>query len=199
MKTADLDAIVAGMSAALHEHATELIAIAVRPYADRLKALEERPMMHGRDGLPGVPGPPGERGEKGLDGAPGKDGRDGTLEQLKVQYDDERTLRLSVKATGAPIEGGVIVLPTVIDRGVYQEGRVYAKGDGVTYSGSFWIAQGETDAKPKETNEASRTWRLAVKQGAPGKPGPAGAKGLDGKDGRPGRDLTQMDAQGQKW
>ena len=177
----------------------EYVAGVVAEYVKRLDAIEARAPLPGRDGLPGVPGPMGAQGEKGLDGAAGKDGRDGTLEQLKAQYDGERTIRLCSKATGEPIEGGVIVLPIPIYRKAYEEGRVYQRGDSVTYSGSLWIAQDVTEARPKEGGDDSRAWVLAVKQGPPGRPGAAGAKGLDGKDGRAGRDLTQMDAQGHKW
>jgi hypothetical protein len=37
----------------------------------RLKALEGREIVHGKDGAPGPPGARGERGEKGIDGLPG--------------------------------------------------------------------------------------------------------------------------------
>ena len=68
----------------------ELIAQAVASERDkweaRFVALEQRPVIHGRDGLPGrdgLVGPQGERGlmgergEKGLDGIQGRDGMDG--------------------------------------------------------------------------------------------------------------------------
>jgi collagen type III alpha len=148
------------------------------------------PGRDGRDGLPGV------QGEKGLDGKPGRDGadgqagtngRDGTLEQLKVMFDGERTITLCFK-DGTPIEGGVIRFPIVLDRGVYKEGVPYESGDGVTFGGSFWIAQAATDAKP---GVGATPWRLAVKAGREGKPGPPGPKGLDGKNGRDGRDFTR--------
>jgi integrin beta 3 len=136
----------------------------------------------GRDGLPGVPGPPGVTGEKGADGLHGKDGqpgRDGTLENLKLHRVDERTVRFLFK-DGTPIEGGEIRFPVVLDRGVFVQGKSYEVGDGVTYGGSFWIAQDETQTKPGE----SSAWRLAVKQGREGRPGKDGEKGLDGRHGK---------------
>lgn len=57
-------------------------------------------------------------------------------------------------------------LPVVIDRGVYKEGSVYRKGDGVTWAGSFWIAQGDANGRPDAGNDE---WRLAVKKGRDGK------------------------------
>ncbi len=54
----------------------------------------------------------------------------------------------------------------VLDRGVYRPEQKYAKGDGVTFGGSFWIAQvDELDDKPG----ISEQWRLAVKRGRDGK------------------------------
>jgi collagen type III alpha len=147
----------------------------------------------GRDGRDGAPGLPGE---KGLDGAPGVAGRDGvngkdgTLDQLKVDYDGERTVRLCFR-DGTPLEGGVITMPSQIDRGVFQAGKTYDAFDGVTWDGHFWIAQQETSEEPGEGNPA---WRLAVRRGKQGR------EGKQGKDGSPGRDLTQMDpATGRKW
>lgn len=56
-------------------------------------------------------------------------------------------------------------LPVVLDRGVYKEGSAYLKGAGVTWGGSFWIAQKDTEEKPG----TGSGWRLAVKKGRDGK------------------------------
>lgn len=82
---------------------------------------------------------------------------------VKVLYDGERRITVCWK-DGTPIDdGGEIVLPVVIDRGVYVRGKQYARGDAVTDHGSWWIAQEATDGRPKE----SRAWRLARKEGSP--------------------------------
>jgi hypothetical protein len=52
----------------------------------------------------------------------------------------------------------------VIDRGVWREGQ-YKAGDAVTWAGSLWIAQKDTDAKP----DSGDGWRLSVKRGRDGK------------------------------
>jgi hypothetical protein len=57
-------------------------------------------------------------------------------------------------------------LPIVIDRGVFKDGTAYRSGDGVTWGGSFWIAQRDTKSKP-DANTGD--WRLAVKKGRDGK------------------------------
>jgi hypothetical protein len=128
--------------------------------------------------------------ETGLrDGAPGKDGqdgRDGLLpDVIELAWgDDGRTLTgkwvygdtaMVVEAKGEPA-------PFCIDRGVYKAEAEYSKGDGVTWGGSFWIAQRTTSDKP----ETSDAWRLAVKKGRDGKHGDPGKPGEPGKKGDPG-------------
>lgn len=110
---------------------------------------------------------------KPQDGAPGPPGRDGTLEEAVAEHDGERTVTL-VRKDGSRL--GTITLPIPIDRGVWKPGTWYGKGDGVTWGGSFWLAQEATSAKPGEAGADSRAWRLAVKRGTDGKPG------RDGKD-----------------
>ena len=107
------------------------------------------------------------------DGAPGPPGRDGTLEDLRIEYDGKRTLSFYRKDDTLLKE---IVWAVPLDEGVWQPGVLYAKGAGVTWGGSFWIAQEATRAKPGESGLESRAWRLAVKRGTDGKPG------RDGKD-----------------
>ncbi len=72
---------------------------------------------------------------------------------------------------GTPVEGGVLRFPVVLDRGVYQKGRSYEQGDGVTMGGSFWIAQAATSETP---GVGPTQWRLSVKAGREGKQGPPG-------------------------
>lgn len=68
-----------------------------------------------------------------------------------------------------------VSLPVVIDKGIFRDGEAYEAGDGVTWAGSFWIAQKDSTAKPDTPDSG---WRLAVK------------RGRDGKDGRNGIDKT---------
>lgn len=105
-------------------------------------------------------------GAPGADGLNGKDGADG------MGFDD---FDLSVAEDGrtviASYERGDLQrtfelgFHVVLDRGVYRPEVQYAKGDGVTWGGSFWIAQCDTKAKP----ETNADWRLAVKRGRDGK------------------------------
>lgn len=103
----------------------------------------------------------------GKDGLPGKDGRDGfSLEDFGCRVlEDDRTLELSFRS-GEVEHVATLKWPTVIDRGVYKAGETYEPGDAVTWGGSLWIAQRQTDAKP---DTAESGFRLAVKRGRDGK------------------------------
>lgn len=122
-----------------------------------------------------LPGPPGERGLPGRDGFVPK-------EMSITSPDGGRTLVFTYKRD-AEINVQEVKTDMVLDRGVWREGT-FAKGDGVTWGGSFWIAQADTTSKPESNNSE---WRLAVKRGRDGKDGKNGERGIEGK---PGRDLS---------
>lgn len=100
----------------------------------------------------------------GEDGDPGKDGLG--FDDLDVSYDGEKTVTLKF-TQGERVKEFAFTMPVVIDRGVYRDGSEYKAGDGVTWGGSFWIAQKDTSAKP----DAGDDWRLSVKRGRDGKNG----------------------------
>lgn len=103
----------------------------------------------------------------GKDGEPGKPGEHGVgFDDLDVAYDGEKTV--TIKFTrGDVVKEFPLVMPIVIDRGVYRDGNDYKSGDAVTWAGSVWIAQKDTSAKP----DMSDDWRLSVKRGRDGKDG----------------------------
>ncbi len=133
----------------------------------------------GRDGRDGLPGRPGE---KGVDG---KDGRDGlSLENFSVEKLGARRFMLVLQNGETRKEAVLSLDGLVLDAGVFKEEADYVAGDGVTYGGSFWIAQKPSKGLRPGTSDA---WRLAVKQGRDGKQGPAGPTGKDGAPGKDGR------------
>jgi integrin beta 3 len=140
--------------------------------------LDGRDGRDGKDGVDGRPGERGERGEKGLDGAPGFN-----LTDFSTDYDGERRVTLRF-VQGDRIQEHTLVFPFQLDRGVYQAGRVYERGDSVTWGGSSWIAQ--VDAPPGKPGDPESGWRLAVKRGADGKTGPEGKSGPAGPRGEKG-------------
>ncbi|NVP55969.1 hypothetical protein [Mycoplana rhizolycopersici] len=106
----------------------------------------------------------------GKDGEPGKPGRDGfSLEDFDATLmDDGRTVLLAFVSNDQSfkVELGI---PTMIYRGVYQDGSSYQKGDTVTWGGSLWHCDADkTDEKP---DSAEKHWTLAAKKGRDGKDG----------------------------
>jgi hypothetical protein len=173
----------------------DAIAEHVKPLLERLAAVEARPMpekgekgdrgergLDGESGLPGTKGESGPPGLDGRDGQPGMNGRDGKdgaagndgidgkdgigFDDLNVLHDGERgvTLRFT---RGDTVKDFPIEFPIWLDRGVWVQ-RSYARSDGVSWNGSFWIAQRDTEGKP---DTADSGWRLAVKRGRDGKNG----------------------------
>lgn len=104
----------------------------------------------------------------GKDGAAGKDGANGSDGQDGVGFDD---MTCETREDGVYLvwEKGETVkearLPVPVDRGVWKEGSTYKRGECVTWGGSLFIAQEDTDAKP----ETGKSWRMAVKRGRDGK------------------------------
>jgi hypothetical protein len=130
-----------------------------------------------------VVGDRGPQGEKGLDGSHGKDGKDGRdgldgfgFDDLDLVH-DERGVFFKFTRGDRVKEFRV---PTIYDRGVWREQKQYFAGDGVSYGGSFWIAQADTTEKP---GIGVTKWRLAVKKGSDGKQGPTGPMGPMGPKG----------------
>lgn len=64
------------------------------------------------------------------------------------------------------------------DKGVFEAGKSYSAGNGVTADGSFYIAQRATQSAPGPA-DSSGDWRLAVR------------RGKQGRDGRPGKDADR--------
>lgn len=144
-----------------------------------------------------VVGRDGKNGTDGKDGLPGKDGSAGlSIEDLSAEFDGERTLTLRF-ARGDVAKEFQFSMPIPIDRGVYRPEMAYVKGDGVSYGGSFWIAQ--KDIPKGKPDEGTGDWRLSTKRGRDGKDGLRGAKGEPGPKGKDGRDLTQLGSDGSKW
>jgi integrin beta 3 len=125
-------------------------------------------------------------GKDGVQGAPGRDGKDGRdgadgfgFDDLEVVHDGARGFTFRF-AKGERVKEFGFKLPVVLDCGVFREGQTYGAGDGVTWAGSFWIAQEDTSEKP----DSGKGWRLAVKRGRDGKDGQKGERGPEGPAGK---------------
>jgi len=120
-------------------------------------ATRELGLVVGRDGLDGRNGVDGQKGERGEAGF--------SLDDFDVAKVDERTVALKF-VRGDIAEIYELNFPCFIDRGVFKDGSEYDMGDGVTWGGSYWLAQDKTTDRP---GEGSAAWRLAVKKGRDGK------------------------------
>lgn len=129
------------------------------------------------------------RPKDGKDGRDGIDGKDGLgFEDADLVCDDAKGWVLRLASNGRTKD---FPLPYPWDFGVWEAGRTYSKGSGVTHDGHFWIAQGDTLQPPGEGGDTA--WRLVVRRGKQGKQGEKGSPGRDG------RDLTQLGRDGEKW
>jgi len=87
------------------------------------------------------------------------------FDDLSVEQNGERSFVLRF-TQGERTKEFSFDVPVVIDRGVYKDSATYQAGDGVTWAGSYWIAQRSTETKPDGPDSG---WRLAVKRGRDGK------------------------------
>jgi hypothetical protein len=108
------------------------------------------------------------------------------FEDMTVEHDGDRGVVMRFERGDLKKEFA-LSFPMVIDRGVWRE-QGYAKGDGVTWGGSFFIAQRATESAEKPGN--SDGWRLSVKKGRDGKDGTPGKPGERGPKGEPARNLV---------
>lgn len=106
--------------------------------------------------------------EKAIDRMPKpKDGKDALeIDDFDISIgEDGRTLTASLKR-GESIVQKSCKLDIPLDMGIFSESKEYQKGDGVTYAGSFWLAQKDL---PVGKPGGSDDWRLSVKRGRDGK------------------------------
>jgi hypothetical protein len=96
-----------------------------------------------------------------------KDGMDGLgFDDFSVEMTVAPLIRPALRPRRPVVKEFPFSLPVVLDAGVWREGKAYEAGDGVTWAGSYWIAQKDTAAKP----DSGDGWRLAVKRGRDAKP-----------------------------
>lgn len=96
------------------------------------------------------------------------DGMDGfSLDDLSIEDDGNGRVTLRFHR-GDLVKSHTVRLPRFSDKGVFRDGDDYEAGDGVTWAGSYWIAQKDSpEGKPGDGD----SWRLAVKRGRDGKDG----------------------------
>lgn len=126
----------------------DYVARAIAPITSRLEGLDQK-AVELKAAIDAIP-----EGKNGVDGV--------GFDDMAADYDGERTITLRFQR-GEVTKTFSFDMPIVLDRGVWREGE-YKAGDGVTWGGSFWIAQKTTSSKP----DGGKDWRLAVKRGRDG-------------------------------
>lgn len=85
------------------------------------------------------------------------------IADIQIGYDGEREIEVMTEKSSGEKVCKQFIMPVVLDRGVYNNGQEYTKNDGVTFAGSYWIAQKDApDGRPGDSNA---DFRLAVKRG----------------------------------
>lgn len=85
------------------------------------------------------------------------------ISDLRIEQDGREFTLIARTSSGAEVAKSIKVA-ALVDRGVFKAGGDYEAGDGVTWGGSFFIAQ--KDAPIGHPGEpGSDGWRLAVKRG----------------------------------
>ncbi|WP_233446068.1 hypothetical protein [Klebsiella variicola] len=83
------------------------------------------------------------------------------------QSDDLRTISVKAYSAAGKVNKKSFVMPVMIYREVYVSEKTYEPGDCVTWAGSLWHCNEQTQDKPGEP--LSKGWKLAVKRGRDGK------------------------------
>jgi len=142
-----------------------------------------------KDGRDGVDGLDGKDGAHGLNGKDGRDGIDGlAIESAELIFRDKSSALDGEEGWTLKFVGGnatkFVSLPMFYDAGVWEAGKTYPQGAGVTWEGNYFVAKVKTATLPTEGSN----WRLVVRRGKQGKdgisrPGPKGDPGIQGPEG----------------
>ncbi|BBW35505.1 phage gp6-like head-tail connector protein [Enterobacter hormaechei] len=86
---------------------------------------------------------------------------------IDIQHSEQRTFTLTVNRTSGASETKAFDVPVMIYQGVFKSGQEYLPGDTVTWGGSLWHCDEQTQDKPGEAG--SKGWTLAAKRGRDGR------------------------------
>ncbi|MFK3708181.1 phage gp6-like head-tail connector protein [Klebsiella sp. NPDC088457] len=86
---------------------------------------------------------------------------------VDVSLDGQRSFTVTVNRASGGSEKKSFDVPVMVYRGVFKSGDEYMPGDTVTWGGSLWHCDEQTQDKPGETG--SKGWTLAAKRGRDGR------------------------------
>lgn len=86
---------------------------------------------------------------------------------VEIERSEQRSFTLTVNRASGGREIKTFDVPVMIYQGVFKSGQDYLPGDTVTWGGSLWHCDKQTQEKPGETG--SKDWTLATKRGRDGR------------------------------
>lgn len=86
---------------------------------------------------------------------------------IDVSMEGMRNFTVTVNRASGASEKKAFDVPVMVYRGVFKSGDEYLPGDTVTWGGSLWHCDEQTQDKPGETG--SKGWTLAAKRGRDGR------------------------------
>lgn len=86
---------------------------------------------------------------------------------IEIERSGQRCFTLTVNRASGGSETKSFDVPVMIYQGVFKSGQEYLPGDTVTWGGSLWHCDEQTQDKPGETG--SKGWTLATKRGRDGR------------------------------
>ncbi|HHN8605043.1 TPA: phage gp6-like head-tail connector protein, partial [Klebsiella quasipneumoniae] len=89
------------------------------------------------------------------------------VSDVDISMNGQRNFIVTVNRASGASEKKSFDIPTMVYRGVFKSGYEYLPGDTVTWGGSLWHCDEQTQDKPGETG--SKGWTLAAKRGRDGR------------------------------
>ncbi|EOV2105900.1 phage portal protein [Klebsiella pneumoniae] len=89
------------------------------------------------------------------------------VSDVDISMNGRRNFIVTVNRASGASEKKSFDIPTMVYRGVFKSGDEYLPGDTVTWGGSLWHCDEQTQDKPGETG--SKGWTLAAKRGRDGR------------------------------
>ncbi|ELY2671948.1 phage gp6-like head-tail connector protein [Cronobacter sakazakii] len=86
---------------------------------------------------------------------------------VEIERSEQRRFTLTVNRASGSRETKSFDVPVMIYKGVFKSGQEYLPGDTVTWGGSLWHCDDQTQDKPGETG--AKGWTLATKRGRDGR------------------------------
>lgn len=89
------------------------------------------------------------------------------VSDVDISMNSQRNFTVTVNRASGTSDKKAFDIPAMVYRGVFKSGDEYLPGDTVTWGGSLWHCDDQTQDKPGETG--SKGWTLAAKRGRDGR------------------------------